>query len=94
MDGLLSMAANPHANASTYQRWFFPASKRRKPSIDKKKNNPDWVFFSSVIQATDSTFTGWSNHSMAASHAPGIRQRLSNRKIRTPLAACSAIFTK
>ena len=41
VDGLLSMAASPHATDNAYQPCFSSASNRRKHSMDKKKNNPN-----------------------------------------------------
>ena len=47
------------------------------------------VFLRSVIQATDSTFTGWSANTSAASQAAGTASRRSTRHSITALAACS-----
>ncbi len=40
--------------------------------IDNRKNNIAIMFFRCAIQATDSTFTGWTVKIMAARNAPGI----------------------
>src|SRR5436309_13558639 len=42
----------------------------KKKRIDNRSNRQDWVFFSSVTQATDCTITGCNAHSAAPNHAP------------------------
>ena len=52
------------------------------------------AFFRSEIQATDSTFTGWTAKIAAASHTPGRPKRRSTRQTNITLAACSNRFTQ
>ena len=52
------------------------------------------VFLRSAIQATDSTLTGCTANSAAASQAPGSPSRASTRHNSTTLSACNSTFTR
>jgi len=63
-------------------------AKRRKQSIAASERARLSTFFRSVIQATDSTSTGCTANSAAASHAPGTCNRANNRpahRVRRPV---------
>ena len=58
--------------------------------IDKRKNNIAKVFFRWAIQATDSTFTGWTAKIRAAKNAPGIDSLRKMIQISKDAAVCKS----
>jgi hypothetical protein len=71
---------------------FSPNDARTYQRIDSRKNTIDRVFFRCAIQATDCTFTGCREKSIAASHAPGSDSRRRMAQMRSPAAMCSRRF--
>src|SRR5438045_516111 len=87
-------AANDHQSHFAALDRFASESSwlRRKKRSDEAKKNMESVFFRSVIQATDSTFTGCTTKSSAAHQAPGIFSRASTRQSRMALKECRRTF--
>src|SRR5437867_5050757 len=65
VEGLLNSAAAQQSNDKAYQTRCECLSNWRKHSSVRKKKLPDWMFFNSVAQATDSTLTGCTAHNAA-----------------------------
>src|ERR1035438_4696727 len=94
---LLNNAQTNSSNATHHHPRLFLRSdsptKFKYAHAAAKKNTADRTFLRSVIHATDSTFTGCSAKTAAASHAPDHSSRFSTRHSRMAPSACSSTFT-
>ena len=68
--------------------------RRAQAHAQPAKKSIESVFFSSLIHATDSTFTGCTAKTTAIHHAPGSASRASTRHQTTAAAAWRNTFTK
>ena len=91
---LLSRAHAKSPNASSHGDVRRCASNRRYESAAARKNTPDWVFFSSLIHATDSTCTGWSANTNAASQGHGTARCRRISANRNAASACSVMDSR
>ena len=68
-------------------------SARKNHKIDSRKNTIANVFLRWAIQATDSTFTGWTANNSAARYAPGIESFDKIAHNNNAATKCSTMFT-
>src|SRR5208283_589839 len=89
---LLNNASTNVPTAAQYQPLRPSRSKFTYDKHVSAKKNMASVFLRSAIHATDSTFTGCTANTVAASHAPGTLNLASTRHHNTALNACRITF--